>query len=67
MNANAFTNWRKSTYSSGNPQQCVEVGEAPGLRGVRDSKLGEASPVLVFGCESWSTFMTAVRSGSLNR
>lgn len=67
MDANAFTNWRKSTRSSGNPQQCVEVGEAPGLRGVRDSKLGEASPVLAFNRATWSEFVAMVRTGPLDR
>jgi hypothetical protein len=34
-----FTAWRKSTYSEGGSQsQCVEVGEAPGRVGVRDTK-----------------------------
>ncbi|MDI2031581.1 DUF397 domain-containing protein [Saccharopolyspora sp. TS4A08] len=67
MNANAFTNWRKSTYSSGNPQQCIEVGEAPGLRGVRDSKLGVTSPVLAFKDSAWSEFVAMTKSGSLDR
>ncbi|WP_237710438.1 DUF397 domain-containing protein [Saccharopolyspora spinosa] len=33
-----FTNWRKSAKSLHNPEQCVEVGTAPGQTGVRDTK-----------------------------
>ncbi|QIZ35000.1 DUF397 domain-containing protein [Saccharopolyspora sp. ASAGF58] len=33
----AFASWRKSTYS-GHNTGCVEVGSAPGLVGVRDTK-----------------------------
>lgn len=37
--------WRKSSHS-GSGENCVEVGCAPGTRAIRDTKLGEASPVL---------------------
>ncbi|WP_461144861.1 DUF397 domain-containing protein [Salinifilum aidingensis] len=37
--------WRESSRSNGGGAQCVEVGFASGARGVRDSKLGEDSPV----------------------
>lgn len=40
------TNWRKSIRSQGE-NGCVETTEAlPGWIGIRDSKLGPASPVL---------------------
>ncbi|MGI8309653.1 DUF397 domain-containing protein [Saccharopolyspora hattusasensis] len=67
MNAAAFTNWRKSTRSSGNPQQCVEVGEAPQARGVRDSKLGESSPVLSFDRSTWAAFVSNLKSDRFDR
>ncbi|WP_421671850.1 DUF397 domain-containing protein [Saccharopolyspora spinosa] len=57
--------WRKSSRSSGN-DNCVEIGEAPAARGVRDSKLGEASPILTFSRRTWSTFVTAVKAGELD-
>lgn len=37
--------WRKSSYSD-TGENCVEVGCAHGTRAIRDTKLGEASPVL---------------------
>ncbi|MEV5538027.1 DUF397 domain-containing protein [Saccharopolyspora shandongensis] len=67
MNASAFTNWHKSTRSSGNPQQCVEVGVAPGARGVRDSKLGESSPVLAFSRDAFAAFLGEIKAGRLDR
>ncbi|WP_435876290.1 DUF397 domain-containing protein [Saccharopolyspora shandongensis] len=35
-------------------------------RGVRDSELGEASPVLAFDQQTWSAFLTAVKAGELD-
>jgi hypothetical protein len=48
--------WRKSSYS-GSGESCIEVGQAPGVRAVRDSKLGEASPVLRFGDRAFTEFL----------
>lgn len=58
--------WHKSSYSGAN-NECVEVGDAPGLRGVRDSKLGEPSPVLAFGSGAFGAFLDQVKSGDLDR
>lgn len=41
---------------------CVEVGAAPGLVGVQDSKLA-VSPTLVFSAPSWRSFTAQVRAG----
>jgi hypothetical protein len=50
--------WRKSTRSSGNSGDCVEVaGNLPGLVGVRDSK-DPAGPVLVVDPAAWRAFVT---------
>ncbi len=46
---------------------CVEVGSAPGIVGVRDSKLGEGSPVLVVSRRRWADFAFALRAGTFDR
>jgi hypothetical protein len=45
---------------------CVEVADlAAGGQAVRDSKLGDASPVLWFGTAQLSALAAAVRDGSI--
>jgi uncharacterized protein DUF397 len=61
-----FDGWHKAHASSGTGNGCVEVGYAPGYRGVRDTKLGEASPVLVFPGTKWSSFMRSLKAGDLD-
>ncbi|ATO15310.1 DUF397 domain-containing protein [Micromonospora sp. WMMA2032] len=49
--------WRKSTRSSGNSGDCVEVADnVPGVVGVRDSK-DRQGPALTFTAESWAAFV----------
>lgn len=59
-----FTNWRKSTKSSGGGN-CVEVGhtEDGALIGVRDTK-DLASGTLTFSAEGWNTFVRATKAGA---
>ncbi|MFH8485814.1 DUF397 domain-containing protein [Streptomyces longisporoflavus] len=58
------TRWRKSTYSSGDSDNCVEVADGvPGVVPVRDSKNPEG-PALLIGAEAWSAFVTDVRAGN---
>jgi hypothetical protein len=53
--------WRKSSYSDGGANNCVEVaGDCPGMVPVRDSKLS-AGPVIVFGEDSWSSFLAGMK------
>ncbi|NYT95104.1 DUF397 domain-containing protein [Salinispora sp. H7-4] len=50
--------WHKSTWSSGNSGDCVEVADnLPGVVGVRDSK-DPTGPALVFGPAAWRAFVT---------
>lgn len=49
--------WRKSTRSHANGN-CVETG---GAVLVRDSKLGDGSPVLTFTPDAWAEFVFAVK------
>ncbi|MEV6986651.1 DUF397 domain-containing protein [Sphaerisporangium sp. NPDC051017] len=54
--------WRKSSYSSGNGGNCVEVAAHPEGVAVRDSKdLG--GPVVRFGGGEWGAFVAGVKAG----
>jgi Domain of unknown function (DUF397) len=53
--------WRKSSYSSGNGGNCVEVARnLPGVVAVRDSQDPDG-PKLMFSRAVWLTFTAAVR------
>lgn len=52
-------NWRKSSYS-GEETNCVEVGSAPGLVGVRDTKDRDGA-VLRFSRAQWSVFVAGLK------
>ncbi|MGP4044264.1 DUF397 domain-containing protein [Streptomyces sp. 2A115] len=53
--------WRKSSYSGGTANECVEVSDGfPGVVPVRDSK-NPAQGTLIFGAAAWSTFVAAAR------
>ncbi|MFD4558539.1 DUF397 domain-containing protein [Streptomyces sp. NPDC058469] len=53
--------WRKSSYSQGGANDCVEVADGyTGLVPVRDSKTPSGRP-LVFSAGSWLTFVESVR------
>lgn len=55
--------WRKSSRSSGNGGNCVEVaGNLPDVVAVRDSK-DPAGPMLLVTPAAWSAFTTTVKSG----
>lgn len=53
--------WRKSSYSDGGANNCVEVsGTFPDLVPVRDSKTPTA-PALTFGPIAWTAFIEDIR------
>jgi hypothetical protein len=53
--------WRKSSYSDGGANNCVEVADGyPGIVPVRDSKTPTARPLL-FLAVSWSVFVDGVK------
>ncbi|MEV4821379.1 DUF397 domain-containing protein [Micromonospora sp. NPDC049274] len=57
--------WRKSTRSSGNGGDCVEVADnLPGIVCVRDSK-DAAGPALVVGLTAWRAFVDMAKSDNL--
>ncbi|WP_424862369.1 DUF397 domain-containing protein [Streptomyces sp. MMS24-I29] len=54
--------WYKSSYSSGEGGQCIEVATSPGTVHVRDSK-AKTGPVLAFAPGNWTTFVGFVAQG----
>ncbi|WNI17247.1 DUF397 domain-containing protein [Actinacidiphila sp. ITFR-21] len=56
--------WFKSSYSSENATNCVEVADLTGTGrvAIRDSK-DKSGPALVIPAESFAAFVTAVREG----
>jgi hypothetical protein len=58
--------WRKSSHSSGNGGQCVEVAQnLPGAVAVRDSK-DPGGPVLAFSFAEWRAFAAGVKAGEFD-
>ena len=58
--------WAKSSHSGGG-DNCVEVALRPdGSALVRDSKAGEASPILNFTPAEWRAFLAGVRAGEFD-
>ncbi|MET8023336.1 DUF397 domain-containing protein [Streptomyces avermitilis] len=45
--------WFKSSYSTGNGGECVEVAEAPGAVHIRDSKV-RSGPLLAVNPQAWA-------------
>ncbi|MGC9382006.1 DUF397 domain-containing protein [Streptomyces sp. MH13] len=55
--------WRKSSYSDGGDNNCVEVADGcPGRVPVRDSKAPDGR-ALVFGASPWMSFLTGIKGG----
>lgn len=57
--------YRKSSYSGGQGA-CVEARTNNGRIQVRDTKLGEASPVLGFAPSGWSALLSSIKAGQLD-
>ncbi|QIZ35602.1 DUF397 domain-containing protein [Saccharopolyspora sp. ASAGF58] len=58
--------WRKSRRSGGTGGACVEVARVVNAAGVRDSKLGDASPILPFTNRAWAAFLSDVKAGEFD-
>jgi hypothetical protein len=56
-----FSNWKKPSRSNGSGN-CVEVGSAPGLVGVRDTKNRDGGTLAVPAAQ-WSAFIDDVKVG----
>lgn len=62
-----LTEWRKATASGHDGGECVETADLPdGTIGVRDSKLGDDSPVLTFTRDEMRAFVQGVRAGEFD-
>ncbi|MEU2827399.1 DUF397 domain-containing protein [Streptomyces lavendulae] len=56
--------WRKSSYSTGDGGNCVEVADGvTGLVPVRDSKV-PGGPVLMLSAAAWAPFVEALKGGT---
>jgi hypothetical protein len=55
------SNWRKSSYSSGQGGQCVEVATTPGHVAVQDTKDNGTGPVLRMTSADWSRLMRSIK------
>jgi hypothetical protein len=56
--------WRKSSYSSNNGGNCVEVARnLPKIVAVRDSK-DPSGPALILSADQWAGFIARIRSGA---
>ncbi|WP_017537172.1 DUF397 domain-containing protein [Nocardiopsis halophila] len=56
--------FRKSSYSVGKGQDCVEVANTPDGAAVRDSKHRDAGHI-AFSKEEWAVFLTDVKASHL--
>lgn len=66
VSEDALSGWRKSSYSGSDAGTCVEMlDERPGGIRVRDSKTPHG-PALIFSIPAWSSFVDAVRHGTLS-
>jgi hypothetical protein len=57
--------WRKSTYSGQNGS-CVELATTADGIAMRDSKLGEDSPILHFTRRELAAFLAGARAGEFD-
>lgn len=57
--------WRKSSYSSGGGNQCVEVAVMPSAIAIRDSK-NPAGPVHIISRDAFRDLITRIKRGDLS-
>ncbi|MCA1192957.1 DUF397 domain-containing protein [Saccharopolyspora sp. 6V] len=65
MTSSEISGWRTSTRTSAT-QTCVEVGGAPGIAGVRDTKDRDGGTLRIDSAR-WAAFLTAIGSGRYDR
>ena len=57
--------WKKSTRSGPNCDNCVEVAFVDGVIAVRDSKHADG-PVLIFTPDEWDAFVGGTKDGEFD-
>ena len=63
----ATTGWIKASASNGGANGCFQFNfGVPGWVGLRDSKLGDASPVLVFNQTELDAMIAGARAGEFD-
>ncbi|AOS64175.1 DUF397 domain-containing protein [Actinoalloteichus hymeniacidonis] len=65
MTHGELTGWHKSTRSA-HQGGCVEVGDAPGVVGIRDTK-NRAAGTLVVDRVTFSAFLDAIKADRVGR
>ncbi|MEU6773339.1 DUF397 domain-containing protein [Streptomyces sp. NPDC046759] len=60
--ASVLSGWRKSSYSGGSSDNCLEVSDParPAHVPVRDSK-NPTGPAIVFSAAAWTEFLGGIR------
>jgi hypothetical protein len=58
--------WIKSTHSLGSGT-CVEARTGDGVVQMRDSKLGDDSPILEFSPPAWQAFLDGITAGEFHQ
>lgn len=54
--------FRKASYSTAHGQDCVEVGDLPGVSAVRDTQYREFG-ALLFSSSEWSGLLSVAKRG----
>ncbi|WP_112135941.1 DUF397 domain-containing protein [Glycomyces dulcitolivorans] len=54
-------NWKKSSRSNSQGGACVEARAHEGVAQVRDTKLGESSPILEASAADWTAFLAVAK------
>lgn len=58
---NDIESWRKSSHSTGDGGNCVEVGQAAITIAVRDTKTQGECPILEFPPRTWRDFVRQLK------
>lgn len=66
METSGALSWRKSSYSSSNGGDCVEVGASPNTIAIRDSKSPDDT-ILAIASGKWPAFTRRIKASFVAR